>query len=257
MTKALEKQLKELKKVAICYSGGIDSSFLLKFANEKLGKENVLAIIANGEMIAERDYIEAIQFLEENNFKYIEIQFNPLKISQFKNNEKMRCYECKKALMSKAIDVAKQNGFKNVLDGSNLDDTKQYRPGIKAKKELGIISPLEEVGFTKCDIQRSAKELEIKAWDKPANACLATRFPYGVKLSKEDLKKVEKAEEIIKKLGIKNTRVRIHGDIARIEVEEKDFEVILKNKNKVEQIKKLGFKYITLDLMGIKSGSFD
>ena len=169
----------------------------------------------------------------------------------------MRCYECKKALMSKAIDVAKQNGFKNVLDGSNLDDTKQYRPGIKAKKELGIISPLEEVGFTKCDIQRSAKELEIKAWDKPANACLATRFPYGVKLSKEDLKKVEKAEEIIKKLGIKNTRVRIHGDIARIEVEEKDFEVILKNKNKVEQIKKLGFKYITLDLMGIKSGSFD
>lgn len=257
MKQKLEKKLKELEKVVISYSGGIDSSFLVKFAKEILGKEKVLAIIANGEMIPRKDYKEAIKFLAENEISYIEIPFVALDIKEFKENKKNRCYYCKKKLMTQIIEVAKENGISNVLDGSNLDDKREYRPGMEAKKELGIISPLEELGFTKKDIRRNAKDIGIKFWDKPSNSCLATRFPYNVELTQEGLKKVEKAEEIIKSLGITNTRVRVHGRLARIEVKDKDFATIIQNKEEIEKIKKIGFNYVTLDIMGIKSGSFD
>ena len=253
----LEKRLKELEKVAICYSGGIDSSFLLLFANKVLPKENVLGIIANGQMLPQKDCQEAIDFLKENNLSYIEIDYNPLEIQEFKQNRKDRCYHCKKSLMSKIIKKANEQGFKNILDGTNQDDTKTYRPGIKAKKELNIISPLEEIGFTKENIREEAKKIGITFWNKPSNSCLATRFPYDTTLTEENLKKVDQAETLIKTLGIPKTRLRVHGDIARIEVEEKYFDLILENKTLPHQIKSLGFKHITLDLEGIKSGSFD
>ena len=257
MLEELENKLKDLGKVAVSYSGGIDSSFLLYVANSVLPKENVIAIIANGCMISKNDYKDAIKFLNENNFKYIEIAYNPLDILQFRENHKDRCYYCKKNLMSAVKIEAKENGFDNVLDGKNLDDLKVYRPGNKATEELEIISPLAEAKFDKETIRKQAKKLGIKIWNKPSNSCLATRFPYNTILSKENLKKVELSEVLIKSMGIQRVRVRVHGDIARIEVPKEDFNIILENDDIINKIKNLGFKFVTLDLSGIKSGSFD
>lgn len=159
--------------------------------------------------------------------------------------------------MGKIQETAKKQGYEYVLDGKNTDDLKVYRPGNKASEELGIISPLADLGFSKEDIRENAKKLGIKFWNKPSNSCLATRFPYNTNLSREDLEKVDKSEEIIKELGINKVRVRVHNNIARIEVEKQNFGKILKNETIVEQIKKLGFNFVTLDLNGLKSGSFD
>ena len=258
MLEDLEEEIKKLNKVAICYSGGIDSSFLLFVANKVLPKENVLAIIANGEMVPRKDYNETIEFLKENDFNYSEIIFLPLEIPEFRENKKNRCYYCKKKLMSEIRKEANKNGFENLLDGKNADDLKVYRPGNKVTRELGIISPLAKLKFYKKDIRKYSKELGIKFWDKPSNSCLATRFPYDTNLTKENLKMVELSEEEIKKFGIKKVRVRCHKEVARIEVNEEGFETILNNREYItEKLKKLGFKYVTLDLEGINSGSFD
>ena len=257
MLNRLEEKLKEMKKVAISYSGGIDSSFLLYVANKILPRENVLAIIANGCMISRKDYEDAINFLKENNFQYREIEYNPLEIEAFRENHKDRCYYCKKNLLSNVKKEAEKNGFNIVLDGKNADDLKVYRPGNKATEELNIISPLAEVGFDKKMIREEAKKLGIKIWNKPSNSCLATRFPYNMILKKEDLRKVELGEELVKSLEIKKVRLRVHDDIARIEIPKEDFKKILDNEEIIDKIKKLGFKFVTLDLSGIKSGSFD
>lgn len=257
MLEKLENKLKELKKVAIAYSGGIDSSFLLYVSNKVLPKENVLAIIANGCMVARKDYNEAIEFLVENKFQYIEIPYNPLDIIEFKENHKDRCYYCKKNLMKNIKATAKENGFNTILDGKNLDDLKVYRPGNKATEEIGIISPLAELGLDKKTIRKEAKELGIKTWNKPSNSCLATRFPYNTNLTIEELKKVELSEELIKNIGIKNVRVRVHKDLVRIEVPKEYFKKIIENEKLLTEIKKLGFKFVTLDLFGLQSGSFD
>lgn len=257
MLKKLQDRLKELNKVAISFSGGIDSSFLLYVARITLPTENVLAIIANGNMVPRKDYEEAIEFLKENKINYKEIEYKPLEIKEFKENRKDRCYYCKKKLMSGIKEEANKNGFKNVLDGKNEDDLKVYRPGNKATEEIGIISPLAEIGFSKENIREESKKLEIKIWNKPSNSCLATRFPYNTILTEDDLKRVEQGEEVLKKLGIPKVRIRVHQEIARIEVEREYSNVIIQNQNIVEQIKALGFRYVTLDLNGLTSGSFD
>ena len=257
MLKKLQDRLKELNKVAISFSGGIDSSFLLYVARITLPTENVLAIIANGNMVPRKDYEEAIEFLKENKINYKEIEYKPLEIKEFKENRKDRCYYCKKKLMSGIKEEANKNGFKNVLDGKNEDDLKVYRPGNKATEEIGIISPLAEIGFSKENIREESKKLGLKIWNKPSNSCLATRFPYNTILTEDDLKRVEQGEEVLKKLGIPKVRIREHQEIARIEVEREYSNVIIQNQNIVEQIKALGFRYVTLDLNGLTSGSFD
>ena len=257
MLKKLQDRLKELNKVAISFSGGIDSSFLLYVARITLPTENVLAIIATGNMVPRKDYEEAIEFLKENKINYKEIEYKPLEIKEFKENRKDRCYYCKKKLMSGIKEEANKNGFKNVLDGKNEDDLKVYRPGNKATEEIGIISPLAEIGFSKENIREESKKLGLKIWNKPSNSCLATRFPYNTILTEDDLKRVEQGEEVLKKLGIPKVRIRVHQEIARIEVEREYSNVIIQNQNIVEQIKALGFRYVTLDLNGLTSGSFD
>lgn len=257
MLKKLQDRLKELNKVAISFSGGIDSSFLLYVARITLPTENVLAIIANGNMVPRKDYEEAIEFLKENKINYKEIEYKPLEIKEFKENRKDRCYYCKKKLMSGIKEEANKNSFKNVLDGKNEDDLKVYRPGNKATEEIGIISPLAEIGFSKENIREESKKLGLKIWNKPSNSCLATRFPYNTILTEDDLKRVEQGEEVLKKLGIPKVRIRVHQEIARIEVEREYSNVIIQNQNIVEQIKALGFRYVTLDLNGLTSGSFD
>ena len=259
----LEDYLKTLKKVAIAYSGGIDSSYLLFIANKVLPKKQVLAVIANGIMVPRKDYGEAIAFLKENHFQYIEVPYNPLEIIEFRENHKDRCYYCKKVLMTTLKKVANENGYEYLLDGKNADDLTVYRPGNRATEEVGIISPLAQFEISKEEIRQYSKTLGIPFWNKPSNSCLATRFPYNTHLTEKGLKKVEQSEEVIKDLGIKKVRVRVHDSIARIEVNPEDFEVILNNikhkndDNIVEKIKDLGFSYVTLDLSGLKSGSFD
>ena len=261
----LEDYLKKLKKVAIAYSGGIDSSYLLFVANKVLSKEQVLAVIANGIMVPRKDYEEAIAFLKENHFQYIEVPYKPLEITEFRENHKDRCYHCKKELMTTIKKVANENGYEYLLDGKNADDLTVYRPGNKATEEVGVISPLAKFEISKEEIRQDSKNLGIPFWNKPSNSCLATRFPYNTNLTEEGLKKVEESEEIIKSIGIKKVRVRVHDSIARIELNPEDFQLILSNtkmknrngKDIVEKIKDLGFSYVTLDLSGLKSGSFD
>lgn len=257
MLEKLENRLKEFEKVAISFSGGIDSSFLLYVANQVLPKENVLAIIADGCMVPRKDYKEAIQFLEENKFLYQEVPYDPFQVTGFKENHKDRCYDCKKSLMTTIKKVAKEKGFDVVLDGKNADDLKIYRPGNKVGEELGIISPLAEAGFGKKEIRSMAHQFGMKIWNKPSNSCLATRFPYDTDLTVEKLKKVKESEEKIKELGIEQVRVRNHGGIARIEVPKADFEKILENEKVIQEFRDLGFQFVVLDLMGIRSGSFD
>ena len=257
MLEDLENEIRKLNKVAICYSGGIDSSFLLFVANKVLPKNKVLAIIANGEMVSKKDYHDAIDFLIENNFNYKEITYKPLEIPEFKKNRKDRCYYCKKKLMTEIKEEAMKNGFENLLDGKNANNLKVYRPGNRATEELGIISPLANLNFYKEDIRKYSKDLGIKFWNKPSNSCLATRFPYNTTLTEEKLKQVESSEEVIKKLGITQVRVRKHEEIARIEVNKEDFNKILENREYIESnLKKLGFRYITLDLTGLKTAGF-
>lgn len=251
----LEKELKKYNKVAIAYSGGVDSNFLLEFSKKVLGKDNVLAILCQGEMMANDDLNFAIEQLKDTNHYIIPV--HPLEISEFLYNDKTRCYHCKKYIMSKVKEKADELGYLYVLDGKNKDDEKVYRPGAKACDELGIISPLALTNLTKQDIRDYSKKLNIITYNKPANACLATRFDYGTKLSLEKLEMVDKGEKYLHGLGIKETRLRVHGDIARIEVNSNDFEKVLNNQDLIDYLISLGFRFITLDLQGLKSGGYD
>ena len=207
MLNKLEERLRKLGKVAVSFSGGIDSSFLLYVANKVLGSKNVLAIIANGVMVPRKDYKEAIEFLKENNFKYKEIEFKPLEIKRIlRKIVKKDVISVRRNLMTKIKEEAIKNGFENVLDGKNQDDLKVYRPGNKVQEELGIISPLAETGFSKKEIRNKSKKLGLKIWNKPSNSCLATRFPYNTILNEESLRKVDLSEELLKELGIKKIK---------------------------------------------------
>lgn len=252
----LINHLKKLNRVAICYSGGIDSAYLLTLANNVLDRKNVLALIAKGIMTAKNDYLEAINYLKNNNYDYKEIEYNPLELENFRENKIDRCYYCKKTLLSLLINKAHELNFYNILDGSNFDDLNKYRPGLKALKELNIISPLAICELTKKEIRENSKKLEIPFYNKPSNSCLATRFPYNTKLNKELLNKVDEVEELIKKYDINKVRARIHNDLLRIEVDKKDFNLIINNNELLDKLKQY-FNYITIDLEGYSSGKFD
>lgn len=250
---SLKKTLKNYQRVSIAYSGGCDSHFLYTVAKETLGKDNVLAVLCVGKMMSLEDISSAKRLLSDGYYEIVPIDV--LKITAFKHNQKDRCYHCKKAIMSQVLATAKVHGIDIVLDGMNHDDLGVYRPGRKAVAELGILSPLKKM--SKAEIRNYSKQLGIETYSKPANACLATRFPYGTILTEEKLDRVAQGEAIFHHLGIQHVRLRDHGDLARIEVSRNDFDQVVANQELVSQLKKLGYKNITLDLQGIKSGSFD
>jgi len=253
----LRNNLKTYKKLCIAYSGGVDSAFLLSVAYNVLG-ENVLAVLIDSSVLARRDRKEALDLLEKTGVRYEIIKGDPFVSPEFCENIRMRCYYCKKINYKSIQEIARQNGIEFVADGQNVDDAQsEDRPGAKAAKELGIVSPLIDCGFTKEDIRFYSKQLGLATWDKPSNACLATRLPYGFEITEKRLAVVEAAEETLRQRGMEGCRVRWHDTVARIEAPRCLFDTILNTQTIINEIKELGFKYVTLDLEGFRSGSMN
>ncbi|MCX8131063.1 MAG: ATP-dependent sacrificial sulfur transferase LarE [Clostridia bacterium] len=255
----LKADIEKMGSLAVAFSGGVDSTFLLKVAHDVLG-DKAIAVTARSSTYPEREYREAVDFAGKIGVKQIVIVSEELDIEGFSSNPVNRCYFCKKELFTKVIDVAKDNGIRYVADGSNIDDLGDYRPGMTATKELNVVSPLKQAGMTKDDIRALSKEMGLPTWDKQAFACLSSRFPYGQEITHEKLEMVDKAEQFLMDLGFRQLRVRHHGDVARIEVSAaerpKFFDEELMDRV-YENLKKIGFKYVSLDLKGYRTGSMN
>ncbi len=250
--------LQEMKTVVVAFSGGVDSTFLLKAAVDALGTENVLAVTADSETYPTSELEEAKSLAVHIGVKHIIIETSELAIPGYSENTKNRCYFCKSSLFDHLIPVMEEAGFNNVIYGVIADDRNEFRPGMKAAKEKGIRGPLQEANLFKAEIRELSYEQGLSTWNKPSFACLSSRIAYGDRITKENLTKVEKAEAFLKTLQIRQVRVRTHQDIARIEVEPDDMRNVLeKNKFIVSALQEFGYKYITLDLIGYQSGSMN
>lgn len=255
----LKNYIKSLGSVAVAYSGGVDSTFLIKVAHDVLG-EKAIAVTARSSTYPEREFNEAVEYIKDIGAQHIVIISEELDIEGFSNNPTNRCYYCKKELFRKVGEVAKEKGIQYVADGSNYDDLNDYRPGMQAARELQVVSPLKYAKLTKEDIRILSKQLGLPTWDKPAFACLSSRFPYGHKITREKLSMVEKAEQYLMDLGFRQLRVRHHGETARIEIGEQEFDRFLDRalmRKVAEKLKSLGFTYVCLDLEGYRTGSMN
>lgn len=260
--KQLEQSFQEYTKndIVIAFSGGVDSSLLLSVACKMAKKQrtNVYAVTLDTELHPRIDGEVAAKVAEELGAIHHVIHIQELYEAGIIDNPVDRCYRCKKHLFERVCEFAREKGIKRIIEGSNQDDLKQYRPGRKAIKELGIESPLESCGFTKKEVRRLAAQYGISVAERPSTPCLATRFPYGTRLSMEDMKRVEQGEAILKTYGCYNVRIRVHGNIARLEVDSEDMMRIVSNRQEiVVALKDLGYDYITMDLEGFRSGSMD
>lgn len=255
----LEKLLESYKRVAVAFSSGVDSTYLLKMAQKVLG-ENVIAVTASSCSFPKRELEEAKTFCRENGIRHIVVESEELDIDGFRQNPKNRCYLCKHELFEKIRSIAKENGIETVVEASNTDDDGDYRPGLVAVKELGIESPLRHVGLSKKEIREYSKELGLPTWNKQSFACLSSRFVYGETISEEKLAMVDQAEQLLLDMGFHQLRVRIHDKLARIEVQPSEFEKIVQEENRTKifhKLKQYGFTYVTLDLQGYRTGSMN
>lgn len=255
----LESLLKELDGVVIAYSGGVDSTFLAAVAHRVLG-EKMLAVTAYSPTYPEEEVDSARCLAHKLNFPHLLISTDEMKDPAFIANDPHRCYYCKKELFQHLLTIAAQRGWRRVADGSNIDDLSDYRPGRKAIQELGVVSPLCQVGLTKAEIRSLSREMGLPTWDKPALACLASRIPYGTAITADILKRIEQAESYLHSLGIAQVRVRHHGTLARIEVDPQSIPLLLQGNRRreiAERLKELGYTYVTLDLLGYRTGSMN
>ena len=255
----LKEYIAELGGVVIGYSGGVDSSLLAKAATDALGNNAVCALIESC-LVPEAETEDAIALAQELGLNLVRLQADALAIPHVADNDPDRCYHCKTALFSKIVDIAKERGLPYVLDGANVDDASDYRPGTKATAELAVRSPLKELRLTKEQIRAISRDIGLRTWNKPSYACLASRVPYGTRLTSDILQQIEKAEAALRRLGFTQFRVRHHGDVARIELMTTEMEKITLQAMRgqiVLDFRKIGYTYVALDLAGYRSGSMN
>ncbi len=253
----LKEYLKSLKSVAVAFSGGVDSTFLLKTAHDVLG-DNCVAITARSCSFPKRELDEARAFCRKEGIRHIVIDSEELSIEGFSQNPKNRCYLCKTELFTKMRKAADELGISHIAEGSNMDDNGDYRPGLAAVAEQNIKSPLRYAELTKKEIRELSKQLGLPTWNKQSFACLSSRFVYGETITEEKLGMVDKAEQFLLDKGFSQVRVRIHGKMARIEIKPEEFSKLLAiSKETCDYLKSLGFSYVSLDLEGYRTGSMN
>ncbi len=250
--------LTAMKRVVVAYSGGLDSTFLVKAAVDSLGHDNVIAVTARSETYPDSEYEDSRKISRTLKVKQLVIRTSELKDKKFSENPVDRCYYCKSELFGKLNRIKDDAGFSFVLDGTNADDLKDIRHGRKAALELGVRSPLLEAGIGKDLIRSMSRRMGLVTWDKPSYACLASRIPFGTPITKKELTRIDIAENYLRSSGFKQVRIRVHGDIARLEFYLSDIKSIIneaKRRRIVKRLKSLGFKYICLDMEGYRTGS--
>lgn len=255
----LREILQGMDSLLLAYSGGVDSTFLLKVATDVLG-EKVLAVTAVSPTYPQEEHQAACEIARLLGARHISISTDELEDPNFCGNPPERCYYCKQELFRKLKHIASREGISFVVDASNLDDCSDYRPGRKAAEEIGVRSPLIEAGLSKQEIRNFSRELGLPTWDKPSMACLASRFPYGETITPEKLVRVEQAEKLLRALGFRQVRVRSHGKLARIEVDADRLSELAApglRQKVVNALKEMGFVYVTLDLQGYRTGSLN
>ena len=253
----LETLLKDLQSVVVAFSGGVDSALVLAMSLSVLGKDKTLAVTAQSESLAERELVAAKKLAQNMGVEHLILRTHEMDSPQYRSNPINRCYYCKSELYSKLTVIAGERNIAHIVNGINQDDLGDHRPGIVAAKEFGVVSPLAQSGFDKNDIRELARQIGLSTWEKPAMPCLSSRIPYGEPVSPEKLSMIERAEDLLFSLGFTELRVRHHGDIARIELKKSDMPRILTESVSAtiqEQFKQIGFKYVTLDLEGFRSG---
>jgi pyridinium-3,5-biscarboxylic acid mononucleotide sulfurtransferase len=259
-TQKLKEIFQSMGKVVVAFSGGVDSTLLLRVAQDTLGDKNVLAVTALSPLYPERELLGVKKLIQTLGARHRLIESNELEIPGFSKNPPNRCYYCKSKLFEELLRLAKEEAITFVVEGSTLDDDQDHRPGRMAIQELGIRSPLKEAMFTKMEVRELSRALGLPTWDKPSFACLASRFPYGEEITEEGLRMVDESEEFLFGLGFKQVRVRHYGNLARIEILKEEMARLMDGSLRekvVSHLKKIGYHYVTLDLQGFRSGSMN